>query len=180
MDSIPEPYHDGNNERGEDALHVDPDLCEAAILVDCRQVQVSYESNIEVHLAVIIDRDTNIEQVLWDRLQDYYYYRSGSLDPTHIIMIKGSHFEYRDRIALISVLVRVVGPAVQVSGLQTAREVFPLVNWILLVPVRQSQVETQLCIGLVVSQLIVGDVGLQDPDESLLPPRIVQIHAVAR
>lgn len=60
MDSLPEPGHDDDDEGQEDRFERNPDLGETTVLVDYGEVQVLDVANIQVHLHVAVDGNSNV------------------------------------------------------------------------------------------------------------------------
>lgn len=64
MDTIPEPAHYGHNKRKENRFQGKPHFGEATILINDGQMQVSNISNVQIHLALGINGQTYIHQII--------------------------------------------------------------------------------------------------------------------
>lgn len=158
---MPKPEHNRDDEWEENRLERNPNFGEAAVLVDDGKMQVHDVADVEVHLLLGIDGDAHVEEVK--------------------VVVQRAHFEDWNRVALVKIFVGVVvGVAAQVALLQRAGVELPLVLRVFLVAVSESHVERDFRVRLVVDFGIVGDVGLQDSNQVLLPSRVVQVLAFPR
>lgn len=64
MDPMPEPHHYRHNDREKACLQRQPNLCEATILIDDRQLELFDVADVQVHLTIGVDRQPNVQQIV--------------------------------------------------------------------------------------------------------------------
>lgn len=117
-------------------------------------MQVRNEANVDVHALSGVDWEPDVKQVE--------------------VMMQRTHLKDRNGVALVQVVVdALVDHAIQISLLKRAAVIFPFIFGIFLVSVSELEIKRDFRGRFVVNICVVGDVGLENSNQVLLPSREV-------